>query len=890
LKEQLAQPAPLPDALTAPGVVTFMFTDVEGSTRLWETEPDRMRPAMARHDAIVRAAVEGNRGSVVKMTGDGIHAAFKRPLDALLAALEVELAMTITAADATPLAVRCGLHSGDDERRDNDFFGPAVNRAARIMGAAHGGQLLLSQSVAERVTDSLPAGAGLRDLGMVRLRDLTSPEHLYQVVHPQLRAEFPPLRSLATTPNNLAQQLNSFIGRERELAETRQRLAANRMLTLLGMGGIGKSRLSLQLAAEVLDDFPDGVWFVELAPLVDPRSVPQALASVLGVKEEAGRPVIEALLKYVRDKQLLVVLDNCEHVVHACADLAKQLMQAGPSVKVLTSSRDYLQIAGETTYHVPTLTAPDPRKKEPLAALAAHEAVRLFIDRVTAARPDFVLTEQNAAAVTDICHRLDGIPLAIELAAARARALSVENIAARLNDRFKLLVTGDRTVLPRQRTLRALIDWSYDLLDERERAVFQRLSVFAGGWTLEAAEAVCAGGIIEGTDVLDLQAQLVEKSLVVMEASGDRYRMLDTVQAYALEKMRASADETATRDRHRDAFVSLAERARSELFGPAQGAWLELLDRELENLMSAHAWCDFGESGAQIGLKLVFLLRPYWSTRGLLVLGHQTAVEALSRLGARPRTLARYRTLFEAGLICNFMGKYEEAKTYLTECLEIVRELGETERVARVLLPLGWACLGQGDLQAAREHYGEAVDQAKRLGNKRELVAATNALAQLYRVEGELQEAEQLCKSVIAMARELGDQESVAIGLLNLAMVLLGRGSREGVRGLLHEVLAIAEGVGSKPAGISLLEVCAGVGASDHDWSRAVRFFGAAEAEAERTGLRRDPTDEAFLAPLVDEARKSLGAQAFSELEKAARLLSYEEAISEARAWLGTSR
>ena len=354
------------------------------------------------------------------------------------------------------------------------------------MCAAHGGQMLLSKVVADQVNGTLPDGATLRDLGTVRLRDLSGPEHIYQLVHPNLRADFPALRSLEGTPNNLTQQLNSFIGRERELVEIKQMLGSNRLVTLLGMGGIGKSRLSMQLAAEVLDDFPDGVWFVEFAPLTDARLVPQALASVLGVKEEAGRPVIEALLKYVRDKRLLVVLDNCEHVVHACADLAKQLLQAGSGVKVLTSSRDYLQIAGETTYHVPTLSAPDPQAKESLSALAAHEAVRLFIDRVTAARPEFVLTGGNATAVADICHQLDGIPLAIELAAARARALSVENIAARLNDRFKLLVTSDRTVLPRQRTLRALIDWSYDLLDERERAAFQRLAVFAGGWTLEA--------------------------------------------------------------------------------------------------------------------------------------------------------------------------------------------------------------------------------------------------------------------------------------------------------------------------------------------------------------------------------------------------------------------
>ena len=335
-------------------------------------------------------------------------------------------------ADGLPLPLRCGLHAGIDERRDGDFYGRAVNRAARIMSAAHGGQMLLSKAVAEQVSGMLPEGVSLRDLGSVRLRDLSSPEHIYQLLHTKLRADFPALRSLEGMPNNLTQQLNSFIGRERELAEIKQMLASNRLVTLLGMGGIGKSRLSTQLAAEVLDDFPDGVWFVELAALTDADSVPQAVASVLGVKEEAGRPVVEALTKYVRDLQLLIILDNCEQVVHGCADLAKRLLQAGSRVKVLTSSRDYLQIAGETTYHVPTLSVPVQQEKIDVDSLVRHEAVRLFVDRAASARQGFSLSAKNAIAVVDICRRLDGIPLAIELAAARVRALSAEAIAARL--------------------------------------------------------------------------------------------------------------------------------------------------------------------------------------------------------------------------------------------------------------------------------------------------------------------------------------------------------------------------------------------------------------------------------------------------------------------------
>ncbi|TMH54013.1 MAG: adenylate/guanylate cyclase domain-containing protein [Betaproteobacteria bacterium] len=522
----------------APAVTTFLFTDIEGSSRLWEQDPERMRPALARHDALVRTAVEHNRGTVVKMSGDGVHAAFSDPLDAVCASLELQRALADSeSTNGIAIHVRCGLHAGVTERRDNDFFGTAVNRAARIMSTAHGGQVLLSQAVAVLVDERLPPGVTLRDLGSLRLRDLASPEHVYQLVHPQLRQDFPALRSLEATPNNLPLQVTSFVGRERELAEVKKLLANSRLLTLLGVGGIGKTRLSLQVAADLMDDYPDGVWFVELAPLTDALLVPQAVASVLGVKEEAGRPVVEALIKYVKSRRQLLILDNCEHLLDACAELVKQLLQAGPSLRILASSREHLRVAGESTYPVPALAAPDPYEKFIHTTLTQYEAARLFIDRALAAQPAFEISQQNAIAVAEVCHRLDGIPLAIELAAARVRALPVGTIASRLSDRLRLLAGGDRTALPRQQTLRALIDWSFDLLGEQERTLFRRLAVFAGGFTLEAAEAVSAVGDLANSDVLDVLTHLVEKSLVVMEGESGRYRLLETVRQYAQERL-----------------------------------------------------------------------------------------------------------------------------------------------------------------------------------------------------------------------------------------------------------------------------------------------------------------------------------------------------------------
>jgi predicted ATPase/class 3 adenylate cyclase len=865
----------------APGVVTFLFTDIEGSTRLWEREPERMRGALARHDTLARQVVERNRGSVVKMSGDGVHAAFADPLDGVKAALELQLALADSSATGgIELRVRCGLHMGVDERRDNDFFGRAVNRAARIMSAAHGGQILVSDGVATLLRDRVPVNAALRDLGLVRLRDLAEPERVHQVSHVNLRQDFPALRSLEATPNNLPQQVTSFIGRERELADVAALLGKTRLLTLLGPGGIGKTRLSLQVAADAMDDFPDGVWFVELAPLTEGQRVPQIAASVLGVKEGAGRPVIEAMLTHVKDRQLLLVLDNCEHLVQACAELASELLRAGPKVKVLASSREHLRTSGERTYNVPALTLPEPGRKVGVEALAEFEAVRLFLERAAAARSAFELNAQNAAAIADICRRLDGIPLAIELAAARVRALSVEVIAERLNDRFRLLAGGDRTALPRQQTLRALIDWSYELLSEPERTVFRRLSVFAGGWTPNAAEAIAAGGDVPALDVLDLLIRLVEKSLVVLEPAGGRYRMLDTVGQYARERLDASGERCGVEARHLAFYVAFAESARPELVGRQQAAWLSKLDLERENLLAAHA----RQGDAETKLKLVYVVSDYWLSRGLLALGRSVMVEALAK--AKARSALRCRALLDVGHLCCFMGRYGEAQEFLEESLAIAREIADGGMVAKILQPLGLAYQGQGDLVEARRHLDEALALAREIGDKRELAAALNAVAQLARLQGDSAAAEPLYEDVVALARELDDRETIAIGLLNLAMVSISRDIHDRAKAMLLEVLTISTETRSKPAGQSFLEVCAGFASSLQEWRHAARFYGVAEAQTGETGLHRDPADEAFLAPLIASARKSLGPAEFGEAETSGRVLPYDSALAEAHEWL----
>ena len=875
---------------SAAASVTYLFSDIEGSTRLWEADPGCAARTVAWHDEVSRSAVERHRGTIVKTTGDGVHAAFEDPADAVAAVIDLQLALAEPGAERAPLKVRCGLHLGADQRRDNDFYGPAVNRAARIMSAAHGGQVLVSGAVAERVSGRLPGEVVLRDLGTVRLRDLGSPEHVFQLVHPRLRSEFPPLRSMATTPNNLAQQLNSFVGRDREMEQVRQLLASSRLLTLLGMGGLGKSRLSMQVAAIVLEDYPDGVWFVEFAAFSDPQLVPQAVATVLGVKEEPGRPVLDALISYVRDKKMLLVFDNCEHLVHKCAELAKRLLQAGAGVKVLASSRDPLRIAGESLYPLTPLPAPGKDAARcPAEHLLVVDSVRLFVERARSIQPAFRLDDRSVRAIAEICRRLDGIPLALELAAARVRAMAVDQIAARLDDRFRLLNRGDRTALPRQQTLRALIDWSHDLLESNERIVFRRLAVFAGGWTMEAAEDVVVGGTVEPADVLDLLSNLVEKSLVVAHADGGRYDMLDTVRQYALEQLCQSGEEVSTRERHLAYFTSLAERSAPRLAGSEQAVALHRLEAEEENVLCAHAFCVGSKCDAEQACRLVLAVKHYLFMRGQFALGYQLVNASISmdQAADSPR---RCEALWVAGQICSYTGRYEEAERRLNASLAIAVILGDRRMMANAENFLALTSLGVGNVPAARLHCNEALRLARELGSKPEIAVAANALAQVSRLEGDLDNAEKLYREVVALATELDIGEFIALGMLGLAMVAISRGSSTQACEMLKTALRLAIEIGSRPAELSALEVAAGLAALEGDAERFAVYFGAAQGQMLRAGIKRDPADQAFLDPLIARCRSALGETLFASAESTGRAMPFDQAIADARGWAATDR
>ncbi|MEY2690507.1 MAG: hypothetical protein RL375_4707 [Pseudomonadota bacterium] len=856
-----------PDVLDDKNAVTFLFTDIEGSTRLWEEQPALMQAALRRHDEMAKAAVAAHGGTIIKMTGDGLHAAFAQPLHALHAARDFALAL----ADPDnglelPLIARSGMHLGYDEKRAGDFFGRAVNRAARIMQCAHGGQILMSQAVAERVRPVLTGeGAGLLDLGLVRLRDLSEPERIHQLVQPGLRDQFPALRSLASTPNNLAQQLNSFIGRERELVELQGLLSRQRLVTLIGLGGIGKTRLSMQLAAQVLDDYPDGVWFVELAPLADPQLVPQAVASVLGVKEDAGRPITEALTRFVQDRRLLITFDNCEHVVQACADLASQLLRASPSVKLLASSREALQIAGEVTYAVPPLGVPDHRHVPTVADVAAQESVRLFVDRVRVAQPAFVVDEDNALAVGQICRQLDGIPLALELAAARARQMSVATIASRIGDRFKLLTNGDRSALPRQQTLRALIDWSHDLLSEPERALFRRLSVFAGGWTLEAAEAVCADDSLPKDEILDNLGRLVEKSLISVDLQTDRYRMLETVRQYGRERLQLADEVSRHSTLHLEYFLIISEVASKHLTGESQGDWLRKLDVDRENLLTAHASGLQGFPGNPAGVRLVDALRVYWVVTGLYGLGLRLTFEVMERFPVGTRSRERCIVLYAAGQLCIFVGLYSRAKLILDECLGIAREIGDRDMVGQTLDRLGAACWGANDLELAGRFLDEAVSFAREHWTSRDLAVTLTSAAQFYRSQKLFAAAQSLYLEAAEIFRDSGDNFAYAFLIANAVMADIELGKLTSAAARLAHGIYVGREANSLAVTQCLLDAAAGLSAEFRDWHRAAELFGMAEKLARQIGCVRDPADQAFLVGRMDTTRTSLGAGEFQD-------------------------
>jgi predicted ATPase len=883
-----------------------------------------MQVALARHDEVLRSAIESNGGHVFKTVGDAFCCAFPTAPDALKAGLEAQRRLLSSAWDQTgPLMVRMALHTGAAQERDGDYFGPPLNRVARLLSAAHGGQVLLSLPTQELVRDQLPEETALRDLGERRLKDLFRPERVFQLTAPDLPSEFPPLRTLEDHPNNLPLQPTTLVGREREVAEVIQRLLASetRLLTLTGPGGTGKTRLALQAAAELLEEFDDGTFFVSLAALTDPELVASAIAAPLGVVEAADRPLEEGVIEYLREKKLLLVLDNFEQVL-AGAQLVGQLLAACPHLKILATSRIPLGLYGEREYLVPPLSLPDPERPPSLEHLTQYEAVRLFIERAQDARPDFSVSNENAPAVAEICARLDGLPLAIELAAARIKVLPPQKMLDRLSDRLKLLARGARDLPERQRTLRATMEWSHALLEEGEKVLFARLSVFAGGRTLEAIEAVCAAEGDLPVETLDGVESLVDKSLLREEerpGGEPRFVMLETVHEYAREKLEENGETEEIKHTHAEYFLTLTEEAKAELNGPQQKTWLERLETEHDNIRAALSWA-LKHAEAGLVIRLGGALWWFWRMRGHYSEGRRWLEEALAIKGrgspeSRARALAgvgalaveqgdldRAEEACEEGLelLVGEAREPSEAKLYLLTCLgwvafsredhgratelfeeslELSREKMDTWGLAGSLMSLATVSHSQGDSERATELYEESMDLYREQGNKGGLASCLNNLAMVVYSQGDLGRAIQLTEESVALHRELGARGGVSIGLCNLGWMALLQNDLGRAADLYAESLALAEDLGHQRVQ-SGLEGFACLAGAQREAERAAQLWGAAQALQEAKGIRRDPDFLAEADARISAVRSGMGEEAWEAAWRKGRAMTIEESVS----------
>ena len=780
--------------------MTLLFTDIEGGVRLSEDDRDAMAAASARYGCIVREQIGVSGGRVFKTVGEAHRAVFADPVAALSSAVAIQRAVGAEPwASSLPIRVCMALHSGACAERDGDYVGPVVNRTARLLDIGHGGQVLVTAAAYALLADRLPGGIGLRDLGEQRLRDLGRAERVFQVTGPGLAEGFGVLRSLddPALRHNLPSQATSFVGRTAELAELRALVSGgSRLVTIAGPGGIGKSRLALQVAADALDGTGDGAWLVELAPVAEPELVARTAAAALRVREAPGRPVLDALADAVSDRDLLLILDNAEHVLGAVAELADAFIRSCPRVCLLVTSREPLGIGGEHVFRVPGLAVPPADLAAP-DRLAAFESVQLFAEHAALHRRDFSVDDASAAAVAAICVRLDGIPLALELAAARLGSLSASEISARLDQRFRLLTTGNRTALPRHRTLRALIDWSYDLLSSEERIVFDRLSVFAGGWTLDAAEAVAPGGDVAEWQVLDLLAALVGKSLVQAEVihGSTRYRLLETIRHYAAERLalRAGSDLQDARAAHRDHYLAFVETAAARLRGPDEHRWLDRIEAEFDNIRVALAFSIADPGSAEPGLRLAAALRAFVFSRG-----HSgEVIEALRALLGRPDARQPTRNLAVA-LVTNcklltHFARSPDIPSMAEEAIAIARGLADDAVVADALAALNWYSYLQGDLPAALARADDAVVLARAAGSPTRLVVALGHRAVFKAETGELDASLADYQEVLSLARASGDNYTLAVTLVNLGVDQVTAGEFRAAVAYLQDALRVAD-------------------------------------------------------------------------------------------------
>lgn len=913
----MALRAPLPS-----GTVTLLFTDIEGSTRHWEQQRVAMSDALRRHDELLRTAIEAYDGHVFKTIGDAFCAAFWRALDALAAATDAQRALAAEDWSAVGgLAVRMALHSGATDERDGDYFGPAVNRVARLLAVVHGGQVVASATTALLLRGMMPEQTQLRDLGEHRLKDLVEPERVWQLLAPGLTETFPPLQSLGSLPNNLPRQLTALIGRDDVLAEVEPLVLEHPLLSLVGTGGIGKTRLALQIGADLLHDV-GGVWLVELATLSDAASVVSAIASILGLREQGDRPMLDVVVQYLKPRRLLLILDNCEHLIEDVARIADAILRTAPQVRVLATSREPLRIAVERVYQVPSLAVPSND------ALTADDALRygaiaFFAERARASDAKFALSDESAPVVSEICRRLDGIALAIELAAARIKVMAPRQLAQKLDERFRVLTGGNRTALPRQQTMRALIGWSYDLLSEQEQKLFRFVSIFVGGGTLEAAETVCTDETLDALDVIDPISSLVEKSLVVaeVEQNSTRYRLLESTRAFALEKLEQSGEREMLARKHARWAADLADLSYEARWSTGVTArWRADFEPEAENACSAIDWAlshDEVVLAARIVVGFSSIYRRLVGeaetrSRFETVIGRLDAVAepalaarawaALSRTTGGLRRVEAARRAIDLGERCDHRadttlslselafglmqaGRAQEAEAAIERAMRRLNESGLPRSAIHATVLNNGAMIANdgGRLVEARQLYEEALALSTSLGDREAAFGIRLNLAELEFDMGNVDRALELARAIEAEPRVPHMKRFIFVALQNGAAYRLALGDTAGARTAAVDALQLARGSGTQHTMINIHHL-ATVAARSGQPHRAARLRGYVDAWYRSEGCERETTEQRVDDILMTALSAQLSESEIEALAAEGARLPEDQAVAEALA------
>jgi predicted ATPase/class 3 adenylate cyclase len=905
------------------GTVTFLFTDIEGSTKLARKFPDAWPMIQAQLNTLMQAAMAAHQGYVFRSIGDELGVAFETALNALEAALAAQRALyTEDWGEKGPIRVRMGLHTGPATPRADEYEGYlTLAHTKRLMSTACGGQILLSESAEALLRDSLPKGITLRDLGEHRLKGFERGEHIFQVVAQDLPAEFPPLKSLDVSPNNLPVQLTSFIGRSKEKDEVKQMLSKERLLTLTGPSGSGKTRLALQVAAEMTDFFKDGVFFVALAPITESDLVASTIAQSLGVIESSGRSIMDSLTDHLHNKSLLLLLDNFEQVISA-APLVAELLIAGSELKILITSREGLRISGEREYPVPPLSLPNLKQLPPLESLLQYPAVELFIQRAKAVKPGFRITNDTAPAVAEICYRLDGLPLAIELAAARIKLLHPRAMLTRMEHRLEFLTGGGRDLPARQQTLRDAIAWSYELLDENEQKLFRRLSVFVGGCTVEAIEAVAEDHPSRGS-VLDRLASLLDKSLLqeVEGANGEpRFIMLETLREFGLEQLESSGEQVSIQRRHADYFLSIAEQTEARLESAGQVEWINRMEQEHGNLRAALECSKTAEGTAETCLRLASALGLFWEARGYYSEGRKLLADLLltepirERSATRARILARaaelayrqsdfsatmslageslviYRqvgdrqgiasALIKLGNAATEIGSYAAASGFLEEALKTWRELADKHGMARALISSGWVALRSGKYGLAKRRLLEALALSRDLGDTRNIAFELSGLGEVALRQKDYLRATQLVEESLALRKQLGNKWGVGVSLGILGWIAMREEKWDRAMARLCESLEVRREIGDQSGSAWCLERLAAVAMAQGQVEKAARLFGAGSALRASTRSVIDPADQPAYNSKIRSLRRKLGKQRFTKIWDEGHALALEQAVA----------